>query len=49
MCVFVYFMLYVHALTLFVEDARWFKLFKKPRRHRSPYGSEFRNKFPYLS
>jgi hypothetical protein len=39
--------LYAHALTIFIKDARWFNLFNKLRRRRSPDGSEFRNKFPY--
>jgi hypothetical protein len=38
--------LYAKVLTVFIKDAR---LFNKPRRRRSPDGSEFRNKFPYFS
>jgi polyferredoxin len=45
----VYLCPYAHALTIFIKDTRWFKLFNKPRRRRSPDGSEFRNKFPYFS
>jgi hypothetical protein len=48
MC-FVFPCLYAHALTIFIKDARWFNLFNKSRRHSSPDGSEFSNKFPYFS
>jgi hypothetical protein len=41
--------LYAQALTIFMKDARLFNLINKPRRRRSPGGSEFRNKFPYFS
>jgi hypothetical protein len=41
--------LHGHALTIFIKDARWFKLFNKPRRRRSTDGSEFRKKFSYVS
>jgi hypothetical protein len=48
MCVFEYFILYADAMTIFIEDARWFKLFNKRRHCRSPDGNEFRNKYPYF-